>query len=117
MNEQDQTLHLDVINEDPARPGPIGSAQVPLYTVFESKKFEDWVPLTTSAGGPLGHIYIRVSFEVRSQPRHMPYTLIYPNPFKAIIRSGTAIFKSLRFTSSTSSSYQFATFIQRTRSS
>lgn len=65
VNEQDQTLHLDVINEDPARPGPIGSAQVPLYTVFESRKFEDWVPLITTAGGPLGHIYMKLSFEVR----------------------------------------------------
>lgn len=67
VNEQDQTLNLDVINEDPARPGPIGSAQVPLYTVFESRKFEDWVPLTTTAGGPLGHIYMKLSFEVCSQ--------------------------------------------------
>lgn len=72
VNEQDQSLSIDVVNEDPTHPGPIGSAQVPLYKVFESKKFEDWVPLTTNTGGPLGHIYIRLSFEVYNQTYNMP---------------------------------------------
>jgi hypothetical protein len=64
VGENDHTLSLDVINEDPARPGHIGSAQLPLASVFDSGRFEDWLPLSTSSGSPLGFIYIKLNFTV-----------------------------------------------------
>lgn len=68
MGEGDNTLSIDVINEDPAHPGPIGSTQVQLSKIFEAGRFEDWVPLTSTTGGPLGHIFMRLNFTVSSKP-------------------------------------------------
>ncbi|CAO3653297.1 unnamed protein product [Mucor hiemalis] len=62
VGENDSTLSIDVINEDPARPGLIGSGQLPLSSVFASGRFEDWVPLTTSSGSPLGYIFMKLNF-------------------------------------------------------
>lgn len=64
VGEHDETLYLDVVNEDPSRPGPIGSASLPLSSVFGSGSFENWVPLVATTGQPLGHIYIRLAFTV-----------------------------------------------------
>lgn len=64
VGENDETLFLDVVNEDPSRPGLIGSAKLPLSSVFESGIFENWVPLVASTGQPLGHIYMKLAFTV-----------------------------------------------------
>lgn len=62
MTEANDTLYLDVVNEDPSHPGPIGSGQVALKSVIDSGRFEDWVPLQSSSGGHLGHLYMKLSY-------------------------------------------------------
>lgn len=64
VGEADYEVTFDVINEDPSRPGPIGYAKVELQKLFTNPRFEDWVPLASMTGGPLGHLYVRMNFTV-----------------------------------------------------
>lgn len=66
VTETSETLFLDVINEDPSHPGVIGSGQLSLKSVLDTGKFEDWVPLQSSTGGHLGHLFMKLSFSVSS---------------------------------------------------
>jgi hypothetical protein len=64
VGEGDHTLSIEVINEEPEHPGLIGSGHLPLNSVFEAGRFEDWVALSTSTGAPLGYVYMRLNFTV-----------------------------------------------------
>ncbi|KAI7902771.1 uncharacterized protein BX663DRAFT_510429 [Cokeromyces recurvatus] len=64
IRDKEDFLSLELINEDPTRPGHIGSTRVSLKKVFDAGFFEDWVPLSTTTGGPLGHLYIKLAFTV-----------------------------------------------------
>ncbi|KAI9365572.1 hypothetical protein BD770DRAFT_75475 [Pilaira anomala] len=66
VTEANDTLYLDVVNEDPSHPGLIGSGRVPLKSVIDSGRFEDWVPLQSSSGGHLGHLYMKLSYTASS---------------------------------------------------
>ncbi|KAI8876227.1 hypothetical protein K501DRAFT_288996 [Backusella circina FSU 941] len=62
VSEIDHEVTFDVVNEDSSRPGPIGYAKVELQKLFSNPRFEDWVPLSSMTGGPLGHLYVKMNF-------------------------------------------------------
>ncbi|KAG2236605.1 hypothetical protein BDF21DRAFT_453015 [Thamnidium elegans] len=80
VTETSETLFLDVINEDPSHPGVIGSGQLSLKSVLDTGRFEDWVPLQSSTGGHLGHLYMKLSFSSSEQE---------PNPYGVPSPTGT----------------------------
>ncbi|GAA5811411.1 hypothetical protein MFLAVUS_004848 [Mucor flavus] len=83
VTETSETLFLDVINEDPSHPGVIGSGQLSLKSVLDTGKFEDWVPLQSSTGGHLGHLFMKLSFSPSGQepnPYGVPSPTSTPTP-------------------------------------
>ncbi|KAG0164017.1 hypothetical protein DFQ28_010930 [Apophysomyces sp. BC1034] len=60
--EGESALHVEVVNEDPGRPGILGGGSVDLAPVFAQGRAEQWVAINTPHGQPLGHAYLNLTF-------------------------------------------------------
>ncbi|KAF7724389.1 hypothetical protein EC973_001114 [Apophysomyces ossiformis] len=60
--EGQSVLHVEIVNEDPNRPGILGGGQVELGPVFAQGHAEQWVQINTPHGQPLGHAYLNLTF-------------------------------------------------------
>ncbi|CAF1268925.1 unnamed protein product [Rotaria magnacalcarata] len=64
INEDEDTIHFDVYDEDAGDKDSIGSGKVKLKNVFDDGKFDEWVKLPAHLGVSVhGEIHIIMNFQ------------------------------------------------------
>lgn len=59
-------LQVEVVNEDPEKPGVIGGSRISLYAVFNERSTEEWISIVDSHGEPVGQLLLKLEFDVCS---------------------------------------------------
>ena len=63
--EEIDALYVEIVNEDPKRPGILGAGQVDLKSVFEEGHGEEWVTIVNQSGEMIGQALVKLTFQVR----------------------------------------------------
>ncbi|KAI7882179.1 hypothetical protein K492DRAFT_236209, partial [Lichtheimia hyalospora FSU 10163] len=56
-------LQVEVVNEDPEKPGVIGGSRISLYAVFNERSTEEWISIVNSQGEPVGQLLLKLEFD------------------------------------------------------
>ncbi|ORY98466.1 hypothetical protein BCR43DRAFT_522599 [Syncephalastrum racemosum] len=62
-SEDADTLYVEIVNEDPRRPGILGGGRVDLKSVFEEGHAEEWVSVVGQSGDIICQALVNIAFQ------------------------------------------------------